>query len=78
MVKYDEVRPYWVINEIKDGKKVYVCDRKLKSIHLVNTAPIADVLKVIESEEDGRYAYWSEEEVNEDLPEVAETESEDG
>jgi hypothetical protein len=57
-----------VIDEIKHGKKVYVCDRKLKSVHTVNTAPVADVLKVINSEEDGHYDFWTEEEI----PEVEE------
>ena len=65
MIKYDSVRPYWAIDEIKSGKKVYVCDRKHKSVHVVNTAPVEDVLKLINSEEDGRYVFWSEEEIPE-------------
>lgn len=76
MIKYEDVRPYWVLQEIRDGKKVYVCDRKFRSVHSVNTSPIEDVLKAIDSKEDERYAFWSEEEVADEVEE--ETESDDG
>jgi hypothetical protein len=61
-MKYEEISPYWVIDEIKKGKKVYVLDRKLKNVASVNEATVQDVVTVIKSEEDGRYVFWYEEE----------------
>jgi hypothetical protein len=65
-VKYVSVYPWWVIDAIKKGRKVYVCDRKLKTVHVVNSASVEDVVKVTESKEEGRYEFWYEEEA---LPE---------
>lgn len=76
MVRYETIRSYWVIDEIKNGKKVYVLDRKNRTVHLVNVAPVGDVIKAIESEEEGRYIYWSETEVADEVTE--ETESDNG
>lgn len=69
-MKYISVDPYWVIDEIKKGKKVYVLDRKLKKVSTVNDASVQDVVTVIESEEKNRYEFWyeeSEENTNETL-----------
>jgi nitroreductase len=65
-MKYVSVYPWWVIDAIKKGHKVYVLDRKLKTVHVVNSAPIQDVVAVTESEEKDRYEFWYEEET---LPE---------
>lgn len=61
-MKYVSVYPWWVIDEIKKGRKVYVLDRKLKTVHLVNVAPVQDVTRATESEEKGRFEFWYEEE----------------
>ena len=63
-MNYETVSSYWVIDEIKRGKKVFVLDRKLKKIHTVNDAAISDVIASITSEEKGRYVFWYEEEDN--------------
>jgi hypothetical protein len=60
-MKYSTVSPWWVIDEIKNGKKVYVLDRKLRKVYTVNTASVQDVVAVTESEEKGRYEFWYEE-----------------
>ena len=60
-MKYVSVYPWWVIDEITKGHKVYVLDRKNRTVHLVNVAPVQDVVKATESEEKGRYEFWYEE-----------------
>ena len=69
MTKYERIRPYWVIDEIKHGRKVYVLDRKLKKVATVNDASVQDVVTAIENAEDGRYEYWYEEEKEEEVNE---------
>lgn len=76
MIKYESISAYWVIDEIRQGKKVYVCDRKLRSVHLVNTTPVEDVIKVTEGEEKGRYDFWTEEEIPDEVTEEKESENE--
>lgn len=60
-MNYSTVSPWWVIDEIKNGKKVYVLDRKLKKIATVNDASVQDVITVTESKENNRYEFWYEE-----------------
>lgn len=60
-MNYSTVSPWWVIDEIKSGKKVYVLDRKLKKIATVNDASVQDVITVTESKENNRYEFWYEE-----------------
>ena len=66
-MKYTTVYPWMVIDEIRQGKKIFVLDRKLKSISIVNDASIEDVVRAIDSAdtERDRYEFWYEEEENE-------------
>lgn len=62
-MNYVSVYPWWVIDKIKQGHKVYVLDRKYRRVSTVNEASVQDVLTVTESEEKDRYEFWYEEEV---------------
>ncbi len=64
-MKYTIVYPWMVIDEIRDGKKIFVLDRKLKNISYVNDASIEDVLRATSETERDRYEFWYEEEENE-------------
>ena len=59
---YSTVSPWWVIDEIRQGRTVYVLDRKLKKVFTVNEASVQDVVTVTESKENNRYEFWYEEE----------------
>lgn len=60
-MKYTTVYPWMVIDEIRQGKKIFVLDRKLKNISYVNDASIEDVLRATEKTEKDRYEFWYEE-----------------
>lgn len=61
---YKSIYPCWVIDEIRKGKKVFVLDKKKKTISYVNDASVEDVVKGIEraEAESGRFEFWYEEE----------------
>lgn len=65
-MKYISISRLWVIDEIRNGHKVFVLDRKFKKVSTVNDASVQDVVAVTESKEKDRYEFWYEEnEVNE-------------
>lgn len=64
-MQYTTVYPWMVIDEIRQGKKIFVLDRKLKNISYVNDASIEDVLRATSETEKDRYEFWYEEEDNE-------------
>lgn len=65
-MKYISISRFWVIDEIRNGHKVFVLDRKFKKVSTVNDASVQDVVTVTESKEKDRYEFWYEEnEVNE-------------
>lgn len=59
---YKTVYPCWVIDEVKNGKVVFVLDKQFKRIAVVNEMSLQDVIRVTESEEENRYAFWHVEE----------------
>ncbi len=69
-MKYVTVSRIWVIDEIRNGKTIYMLDRKTFTVSKVNSAPVQDVIRVTETDEKDRYEFWYEEmeenEVNED------------
>lgn len=69
-MKYISISAYWVIDEIREGKTIYVLDRKTQTVSKINSMPIQNVIKITEDkEEKSRYEFWYEEmeenEVNE-------------
>lgn len=61
-MKYNNVYPFFVFDEIKKGKTVYVLDRKMKTVLIVNDMTVEDALLTLkEAEEDiGRFEFWVE------------------
>lgn len=55
---------YSVKDEILSGKRVFVVDRKNPTIgvEIINDLPYEHVIKVLESEEDNRFDFWTIEE----------------
>ena len=65
-MKYITISAYWVIDEIRNGRTIYVLDRKTQTVSKVNDWNIQNVVRATESEEKNRYEFWYEEnEVNE-------------
>lgn len=64
---YKSIYPCWVIDEIRKGKRIFVLDRKMKSISYVNDASVEDVVRAIDSAEaeSGRYDFWYEDDESE-------------
>ena len=65
---YKSIYPCWVIDEIRKGKRIFVLDRKMKSISYVNDASVEDVVRAIDSAEaeNGRYDFWYEDDESEE------------
>mgnify|MGYP003290040790 CR=1 FL=1 len=68
-MKYVSVSPWWIIDEIRKGKKIYVTDRKLRKVYTVNDASIETVVCLIKNTETevGRYDFWYEESEDENV-----------
>lgn len=71
---YKTVYPCWVIDEVKNGKVVFVLDKLLMKVAVVNEMRLDDVIRITENGEENRYEFWyveetkteeTEEEVNE-------------
>ena len=62
-MKYNSIYAYWVMDEIKNDKSVYVLDRKTKTVAVVNEMTVDRAIAVLNSaEEDSkRYEFWCEE-----------------
>ena len=71
-MKYTEVYSYWLFDEVKNGKKVYALDRKLRKVVLVNELTADQLVAVMHSadEETTRYEFWTEEEEKENAEEL--------
>ena len=57
-MRYKSIYPWDVIEQIKDGKKINVLDRKTQSVYLVNELNVEIALKMTESKESGRFEFW--------------------
>ena len=65
-MKYITISAYWVIDEIRNGRMIYVLDRKTQTVSTLNDWNIQNVIRATESEEKNRYEFWYEKnEVNE-------------
>ena len=71
-MKYSNVYSCWIFDEIKNGKKVYALDRKLRKVVLVNELTVDQLVAVIHSDEEEttRYEFWTEEEEKENAEEL--------
>lgn len=67
-MKYRECSAYWVTDEVKKGKTVYVLDRQAKTVEVVNEMTFDKAMAVIDSAEadSGRYEFWYEVEETEE------------
>lgn len=62
-MKYESVYSFWLFDAIKQGKRVYALDKKLKKIVLVNDLTAEQLVAVMNSAEaePTRYEFWYEE-----------------
>ena len=61
-MKYVTLYPFYVMDKIKEGKSVWMLDRKALAVDCVNEMTVADVVEVLEKEtEHGRFEFWYEE-----------------
>lgn len=61
-MKYRKVYPWNVIDEVKNGKAVFVLDKLLLKVSVVNEMRLNDVIRITENEEENRYEFWCIEE----------------
>lgn len=59
---YKTVYPCWVIDEVKNGKVVFVLDKLLMKVAVVNEMRLDDVIRITENGEENRYEFWHVEE----------------
>lgn len=62
--KYNSVWACNVFDRIKDGKKVFVLDKKKRSVLLVNEMSVSNALAMTRSKEQGRFEFWYVEDEN--------------
>lgn len=60
-MNYKTIYLFEILNAVKEGKQVYVLDRKIKIIHNANTMPVNKLALILSDEEKSRYEAWSEE-----------------
>lgn len=63
-MKYRSFSAYWVMDEVKNGKVVYVLDKKRKTVEVVNEMAFETATTLLKSasENSDRYEFWVEEE----------------
>lgn len=59
---YKTVYPCWVIDEVSNGKVVFVLDKLLLKVAVVNEMRLDDVIRITENGEENRYVFWYVEE----------------
>lgn len=66
-MKYRSVSSYWVFDEVKSGKDIYVLDRRVNEVYLVNAMPVDQLVAIMHSaeKENSRYEFWYEQEEKE-------------
>ena len=61
-MQYYGFSAYWVMDEVKKGKTVYVLDREARAVCDVNSLPVDRAMNIIKSAEENpeRYEFWYE------------------
>lgn len=78
MTTYKTISAWRVLDEIENGKQVFMLDRQNNSVALVNDLNVNSAVKVLNSDDkENRYAFWiceeSEETESEESEESEET-----
>lgn len=73
MIKYTEVYPFKVMDEIKAGTKVYILDKAANTTKLVNSLPFDQAIKALE-DNGNRFYFWKAELVDQEDPHATENE----
>jgi urease gamma subunit len=61
-MKYKQIYSFLVLDNIRDGKTVYLLDRKARAVICVNDMCVSDLVEVINTEDTtGRFEFWHEE-----------------
>lgn len=61
-MSYEEIYSFNVIDAVKEGKQVYVLDRKTKEVIYVNGMEVFDLCEILKSTKKNRYEFWIEKE----------------
>lgn len=69
MIKYTEIYPFKVMDEIKAGTKVYMLDKAANTTKLVNSLPFEQAIKTLEDNGD-RFYFWKAELVDQEEPQT--------
>ena len=73
MIKYTEVYPFKVMDEIKAGTKVYMLDKAANTTKLVNSLPLDQAIKAL-GDNGNRFYFWKAELVDQEEPQATENE----
>lgn len=62
-MNYRDIYAFWVIDEVKKGKTVYVLDMQEKTVGIINNMTVDKAIAVLNSAEENsnRYVFWVEE-----------------
>lgn len=66
-MKFRDIYSFLAIEEIKDGKTVFVLDKEMKTVEAVNDMTVDEAVSLIQSADNfpGRFEFWVEEEEEE-------------
>lgn len=59
-MEYKKTYSFMVLDKIKEGKSVYMLDRKARAVICVNDMCVCDFMEIIDSQEEGRFEFWYE------------------
>lgn len=60
-MEYKKTYSFMVLNNIKEGKSVYLLDRKARAVLCVNDMCVGDVMEILSSQDEERFEFWYEE-----------------
>jgi hypothetical protein len=60
-MEYKKTYSFMVLNNIKEGKSVYMLDRKARAVLCVNDMCVGDAMEIIDSQDEERFEFWYEE-----------------
>lgn len=63
-MKFRDVYSFLAIDEVKDGKTVFVLDKEMRTVAVVNDMKVGEAVSLIQSTDNfpGRFEFWVEEE----------------
>ena len=59
-MKYEGIYSFNAIDAVKEGKEVYMLDRKEKEVFYVNGMEVSILCEILETADKSRYEFWVE------------------